>query len=57
MLGPLGAVLAIPVTLLAKALMVDIDPATRWADLFLGGPPAEASAEDVEDDETAGEDA
>ncbi|MGA9870478.1 MAG: AI-2E family transporter, partial [Rhodococcus sp. (in: high G+C Gram-positive bacteria)] len=46
-LGPLGAVLAIPVTLLAKALLVDIDPATRWADLFLGGAPTEP-AEKVE---------
>jgi len=30
-LGPLGALLAVPMTLLAKALLVDIDPATRWA--------------------------
>lgn len=30
-LGPLGALLAVPITLLAKALLVDIDPATRWA--------------------------
>ena len=29
-LGPLGAVLAIPMTLLVKALLVDIDPAARW---------------------------
>ncbi|MDF1604546.1 AI-2E family transporter [Nocardioides sp. YIM 152315] len=28
--GPLGALLAIPLTLFAKALLVDIDPATRW---------------------------
>lgn len=38
-LGPLGAVLAIPVTLLGKALLVDIDPATKWADLLLRGAP------------------
>ncbi len=29
-LGPLGALLAIPMTLLAKALFIDIDPSTRW---------------------------
>ncbi|MEM9654825.1 MAG: AI-2E family transporter, partial [Actinomycetota bacterium] len=30
-LGPLGALLAVPITLLVKALLVDIDPTTRWA--------------------------
>lgn len=45
-LGPLGAVLAIPVTLLAKALLVDIDPSTRWADVFLSGEPAELPKEE-----------
>lgn len=40
-LGPLGAVLAIPLTLMAKALLVDIDPATRWADVLMsGGAPS-----------------
>jgi len=34
-LGPLGAILAIPLTLLAKALLVDIDPHARWADALL----------------------
>lgn len=34
-LGPLGALLAIPVTLLAKALLVDIDPTTAWLRPFL----------------------
>ncbi len=29
-IGPLGAVLAIPLTLLAKALLLDMDPETRW---------------------------
>ena len=29
-IGPIGAILAIPLTLLAKALLVDIDPDTRW---------------------------
>jgi AI-2 transport protein TqsA len=35
LLGPLGAILAIPLTLLAKALLVDIDPQARWADALL----------------------
>ncbi|MDH3680728.1 MAG: AI-2E family transporter [Acidimicrobiia bacterium] len=30
-IGPLGALLAVPLTLLAKALLIDIDPAARWA--------------------------
>jgi len=29
-IGPLGAILAIPLTLFAKALLVDSDPSTRW---------------------------
>ena len=35
LLGPLGAILAIPITLLCKALLVDIDPQARWADALL----------------------
>ncbi|MEU4596894.1 AI-2E family transporter [Nocardia sp. GTS18] len=37
-LGGLGAILAIPLTLLVKALLLDIDPSTRWADVLIGGP-------------------
>jgi AI-2 transport protein TqsA len=45
-LGPLGALLAIPLSLLAKGLLVDIDPSTRWIDPLISaggpaGPPAE----------------
>jgi AI-2 transport protein TqsA len=40
-LGPLGALLAIPLTLLAKALLVDIDPRARWADALLRTNAAE----------------
>ena len=29
-IGPLGALLAIPLTLLAKALLIDIDPTAQW---------------------------
>jgi AI-2 transport protein TqsA len=35
LLGPLGAILAIPLTLLAKAMLVDVDPRARWADALL----------------------
>ena len=35
LLGPLGAILAIPLTLLAKAMLVDVDPKARWADALL----------------------
>lgn len=36
-LGPLGAVLAIPLSLLVKAVLVDGDPSTRWLDVVLSG--------------------
>ena len=35
LLGPVGAILAIPPTLLVKALLVDVDPRARWADALL----------------------
>jgi len=38
-LGPLGALLSIPLTLLAKCLLVDIDPRARWADALLRSSP------------------
>ncbi len=37
-LGALGALLAIPLTLLVKALLLDVDPTTRWADVLIGAP-------------------
>ena len=40
LIGPLGAILAIPLTLLAKALLVDVDPGASWADAFLRDQPA-----------------
>jgi predicted PurR-regulated permease PerM len=36
LLGPVGAVLAVPLTLLTKALLVDIDPRAGWAEALLG---------------------
>ncbi|GCE37500.1 AI-2E family transporter [Rhodococcus sp. USK10] len=38
-LGPLGAILAIPLTLMAKALLIDIDPSTRWVNTILSDSP------------------
>lgn len=44
-LGAIGALMAVPLTLLAKALLVDADPRTRWVGpLLAGGPPREPSA-------------
>ncbi|MFF2088158.1 AI-2E family transporter [Nocardia sp. NPDC058176] len=37
-IGALGAILAVPLTLLVKALLLDIDPSTRWADVLIGAP-------------------
>ncbi|GAA4509761.1 MULTISPECIES: AI-2E family transporter [Nonomuraea] len=40
-LGPLGAILAIPLSLLAKALLIDSDPAAAWAGALISNrPPA-----------------
>ncbi|GAB1642211.1 AI-2E family transporter [Krasilnikovia sp. MM14-A1259] len=41
-LGPLGALLAIPLSLLAKGLLVDVDPSTRWMNVLISndGSPA-----------------
>jgi AI-2 transport protein TqsA len=35
-LGPLGAILAVPLTLLARAMLVDVDPKTRWVAGLIG---------------------
>jgi predicted PurR-regulated permease PerM len=43
-LGALGALLAIPLSLLAKALLVDVDPDASWLrPLISGGGPVKAS--------------
>ncbi|HEX9335553.1 MAG TPA: AI-2E family transporter, partial [Pseudonocardiaceae bacterium] len=39
-LGPLGAILAIPLTLLAKALLVDSDPRAAWVTTLVGSIPS-----------------
>ena len=40
-LGPIGAILAIPLTLLVKAVLVDPDPAAAWAQGLIGANPRE----------------
>jgi predicted PurR-regulated permease PerM len=45
LLGPLGALLAVPMTLLVRALFVDPDPSARWtAALISSVPPAAPAA-------------
>ncbi|HEY5979848.1 MAG TPA: AI-2E family transporter [Microlunatus sp.] len=39
-LGPLGAILAIPLTLLVKAILVDTDPSAGWAIALFGSTRA-----------------
>jgi AI-2 transport protein TqsA len=41
-LGPLGALLAIPLSLLTKALLIDADPATQWLSPLVSNVDAEA---------------
>ena len=40
-LGPLGALLAVPMSLLFKAILVEADPTARWLDPLISGHPAE----------------
>jgi AI-2 transport protein TqsA len=49
-IGPVGAILAIPLTLLAKSLLFDIDPSTRWISDLLAGRPA--APEDIDTEGT-----
>jgi predicted PurR-regulated permease PerM len=44
LLGPLGALLAIPLTLLVKALLVDVDPSAGWATALVGSLSPEPKA-------------
>jgi AI-2 transport protein TqsA len=45
-IGPLGALLAIPLSLLLKALLIDIDPTTQWIDGLINGGTTPAEPED-----------
>ena len=39
LIGPLGALLAVPLTLFARALLVEADPQARWALPLISGQP------------------
>lgn len=63
-LGPVGAVMAIPLSLLVKALLLDADPSTRWLSGLISGdqlpehaPVAEEPADEVQPGEVAAEQA
>jgi AI-2 transport protein TqsA len=46
LLGTVGAVLAVPLTLFAKALIVDVNPQVRWANAILGSTRSARAAAD-----------
>lgn len=47
-LGPLGALLGLPATLLVKALLIDHDPHMRWVNAFIASDPATTHPDDAE---------
>jgi AI-2 transport protein TqsA len=49
-IGPIGALLAVPLTLLMKALLVDADPSTRWMSSLLEGGPAPPEDDRADED-------
>jgi AI-2 transport protein TqsA len=51
-LGPLGALLAIPATLLVVALLVDVDPRARWASALLHSPKRRSEQPSPDPDST-----
>jgi AI-2 transport protein TqsA len=53
-LGPMGAILALPMTMLVKALLVDVDPEYQWLVPLLSGDPA-TSADDSDDSGATGD--
>lgn len=50
-LGPLGAILAIPLTLLVKAILVDTDPSAGWAIALFGSTRAMRHESEIEIEE------
>ena len=47
-IGPLGAILAVPLTLFTKSLLVDSDPRLQWLNVFLRAKDTEAAQVDDE---------
>ncbi len=56
-LGALGALLAIPLTLLAKAMLLDIDPSTRWVNVLIGDKAVDEPAPPGDESPPAGDSA
>ena len=58
-IGPMGAILAVPLTLFCKSILFDSDPQTRWLSIFLGGnlddipTPGVAVADKIEAEQDA----
>lgn len=48
-LGPVGALLALPATLLVKAILVDADPQARWINALIAANPETATADSTRD--------
>lgn len=46
-LGPLGALLALPATLFVKALVVDADPRMRWLNVLIASNPKTSADDEV----------
>ena len=46
-LGPLGALLGLPATLLFKALLIDHDPDVRWLNAFIAADASQANPEEA----------
>lgn len=52
-LGPVGALLALPATLLVKAVLIDADPEHRWLRLILDAKPNFRAAADASDQDNS----
>lgn len=53
--GGLGTILAVPLTLFVKALLIDADPRSRWVAIFLAAGDSPVRKPDELDDETLDE--
>ena len=53
-IGPLGAILSIPLTLLTRTVLLDEDPSARWLH-WLSGDRLASQKDDEGDEEKAGE--
>ena len=56
LLGGMGAVLAVPLTLFFKCILFDLEPRTRWLSVFLGGTLDDAPPDDAPPDDSPPDD-